>query len=36
MTKRIVEAGKFLGIVIHDHVVVGRDDVASLKQLGLF
>ena len=36
MTKRIVEAGKSLGIVIHDHVVVGRDDVASLKHLGLF
>jgi DNA repair protein RadC len=35
MTKRIVEAGKVLSIVIHDHVVVGRDDVASLKHLGL-
>jgi DNA repair protein RadC len=36
MTRRIVEAGKVLSIIVHDHVVVGRDDVASLKQLGLF
>jgi len=36
MTRRIVEAGKALSIVIHDHVIVGRDDVASLKHLGLF
>jgi DNA repair protein RadC len=35
-TRRIVEAGKVFSIIVHDHVVVGRDDVASLKHLGLF
>ena len=36
MTRQIVEAGKALKIVVHDHVIVGREDVASLKALGLF
>jgi len=36
MTRQIVDAGKALKIVIHDHVIVGREDVASLKHLGLF
>jgi DNA repair protein RadC len=36
MTKQIVEAGRSLRISVHDHLVVGRDGVASLKQLGLF
>lgn len=36
MTKQIVEAGKALKINIHDHLVVGRDGVASFKALGLF
>jgi DNA repair protein RadC len=36
MTKRIVEAARPLGISVHDHLVVGRDGVASLKSLGLF
>jgi DNA repair protein RadC len=36
MTKQIVEAGRSLRITVHDHLVVGRDGVASLKQLGLF
>ena len=36
MTRRVVAAGATLGVVVHDHVVVGRDDVASLKHLGLF
>ncbi len=35
MTRRIVEAGRALDISIHDHVVVGRADVASFKALGL-
>ncbi len=34
LTKAIVEAGRALGIKIHDHVIVGREGVASLRQLG--
>jgi len=36
MTKQVVEAGRSLRIAVHDHLVVGRDGVASLKALGLF
>ncbi len=36
MTREIVEAGKALRIAIHDHLVVGRDGVASFKARGLF
>jgi DNA repair protein RadC len=36
MTKQIVEAGKALKINVHDHLVVGREGVASFKALGLF
>jgi DNA repair protein RadC len=36
MTKQIVEAGKALKITVHDHLVVGREGVASFKALGLF
>jgi DNA repair protein RadC len=36
MTRQIVEAGRPLRITVHDHIVVGRDGVASLKALGLF
>jgi len=35
MTRRIVEAGRSLRIAVHDHLVVGRDGVASFKALGL-
>ena len=35
MTRQVIEAGKPLRIVVHDHIVVGRDGVASLKGLGL-
>jgi DNA repair protein RadC len=35
MTRQLVEAVKVLGIAIHDHLVVGRDGVASFKALGL-
>ena len=34
MTKAIIEAGKPLKITIHDHLIVGREGVASLKQIG--
>jgi DNA repair protein RadC len=36
MTKQVVEAGQPLRVTVHDHLVVGRDGVASLKALGLF
>ncbi|MDB5450931.1 MAG: hypothetical protein JWQ52_2059 [Phenylobacterium sp.] len=36
MTRQIVEAGRPLRITVHDHLVVGRDGVASFKALGLF
>jgi DNA repair protein RadC len=35
MTKQIIEVAAPLGIVVHDHVIVGRDGHASLKGLGL-
>ena len=35
MTKQIVTAAKNLGIVVHDHIIVGRQGHASLKGLGL-
>jgi DNA repair protein RadC len=35
MTKQVVEAGRALSIAVHDHLVVGRDGVVSLKALGL-
>lgn len=35
ITKEIVAAVKLLGIGVHDHVIVGRQGVASLRQLGL-
>jgi DNA repair protein RadC len=35
MTKKIVDAAKPLGVVVHDHLVVGRQGAASFKALGL-
>ena len=35
MTKEIAEVAKPLGIVIHDHIIVGREGHASLKGLRL-
>jgi len=35
MTRDVVDAAKGLGIVVHDHVIVGRKGHASLKALGL-
>ena len=34
-TKRVVEAGKALGVEVHDHIVVGRRGHASFKALRL-
>lgn len=36
MTRQVIEAGRTLRITVHDHLVVGRDGVASFKALGLF
>ena len=35
MTRQIVAAGRPLNVEVHDHLIVGREGVASLKQLGL-
>ena len=35
ITNRIAEAGRLLGIVVHDHVVIGRQGHVSLKAKGL-
>ena len=35
MTRQVVEAGKALRIGVHDHLVVGREGVASFRSLGL-
>lgn len=36
MTRKIEAAAKPLGVAVHDHVVIGRGNHASLRQLGLF
>jgi DNA repair protein RadC len=36
MTRQVIEAGRSLKISVHDHLVVGREGVASFKALGLF
>lgn len=36
MTRQVVEAGRSLNITVHDHLVVGREGVASFKALRLF
>lgn len=35
MTRHIADVAKPLGIVVHDHIIVGRDGHASLKGLQL-
>jgi len=35
ITNRIAEAGRLLGIVVHDHVIIGRQGHVSLKAKGL-
>ena len=35
ITQRIAEAGRLLGIVVHDHVIVGRNGHTSLRAKGL-
>ncbi|QND60913.1 RadC family protein [Mesorhizobium huakuii] len=33
MTKEIIEAGRRLGIAVHDHIIIGRKGYASMKGL---
>lgn len=35
VTRQVIEASHSLRIAVHDHLVVGRDGVASFKTLGL-
>jgi DNA repair protein RadC len=35
MTKRIADAGRLLGMTVHDHVIVGREGHVSLRAKGL-
>jgi len=35
MTQKIISAGKTMGIVVHDHIIIGRNDIVSFKTLGL-
>ncbi len=35
MTREIIEAGKRLGIAVHDHIIVGKDGFTSLRSAGL-
>lgn len=35
ITNRIAEAGRLLGIVVHDHIIIGREGHVSLKAKGL-
>jgi len=35
ITQRIAEAGRLLGVAVHDHVIVGREGHVSLKAQGL-
>jgi DNA repair protein RadC len=35
MTKRIIDASKPLGIVVYDHIIIGRDGHVSLKRLSM-
>ena len=35
MTKEIIDAGKRLSISVHDHVIIGKSDHVSFKNLGI-
>lgn len=35
MTKHIIEAGRPLGVLVHDHIIVGRDGHTSMRALRL-
>lgn len=35
-TKRVAECGDLMGVELLDHIIVGQNDYASLKELGIF
>jgi DNA repair protein RadC len=35
ITKQMVEAGKIIGIPVHDHIIIGRPGYSSLAEKGL-
>jgi DNA repair protein RadC len=35
ITRKVIEAGKSMGITVHDHVVIGTNGHASLRAMGL-
>jgi DNA repair protein RadC len=35
LTREIIEAGKRLGIGVHDHIIVGKDGYSSMRSAGL-
>jgi DNA repair protein RadC len=35
ITNQIAEAGRLLGIIVHDHVIIGREGHVSFKAKGL-
>ena len=35
MTHHMIEAMKPIGVTVHDHLIIGRDNIASFKTLGL-
>jgi len=35
MTNQMIAAMKPLGVTIHDHLIIGRDNIASFRTLGL-
>ncbi|MFC4292371.1 DNA repair protein RadC [Sphingorhabdus arenilitoris] len=35
LTREIIDAGKKLGITVHDHIIVGKDGFSSMRSAGL-
>ncbi|MFA6456933.1 MAG: JAB domain-containing protein, partial [Bacteroidota bacterium] len=35
ITKQIVEAGKIIGIPVHDHIIIAGNDFTSMMERGL-
>lgn len=35
-TKTIIDAGKIMGVNVHDHIIVGDDNFYSMKENGIF
>jgi DNA repair protein RadC len=35
MTRQIMDAGKPLGVMVHDHIIIGRQGHSSLRGMNL-